>query len=617
MPPVVEKPPEEVTVSPPAPVAERTVVEMPVAAPPAAPVAERTVVEMPVAPSMAEQLPAEAAVSPPAVAADRTVVELPSAPPAPTPVGAAVREPVLPDEKTALKQPAVAAPPEKARPAGRPVYQNPVALGAVAVVLLVAVIGVVILLSSRSKEGTENEGETGLAGRQQTQTAIAAAGLTGRTPTTEASPSPEPTQVTAEPTTQTPGETSATPAATATPSSTSDVNASATARMFALNQTAIALAVTYTPSATDTPTLTETPTATGTPTPTDTPTHTPTATDTPTASDTPLFTNTPSQTPTITLTPTATHTPTATDTPTPTSTSTATATQTASNTPTATLTQTASNTPTTTLTPTPSDTPTVTLTPTATPIPPGFPGNPVTSNDEWTPVTQTFSGVEMVLVPVGCFMMGSDNGDDDEKPVHEQCFDEPFWIDRTEVTNQQVGSQGYFGGNNRPRETITWGRARSFCEGRGGRLPTEAEWEYTARGPSDLVYPWGDTFAAGNAVYSGNSANATANVGSKPDGASWVGAVDMAGNVLEWTSTIYDGFPYPYAPNDGRENPDDTTNRRVARGGAFADDDYGLRSSYRSAPRPLQGQQVSTTAAANIGFRCVCTLDNCPIGNGN
>ena len=132
----------------------------------------------------------------------------------------------------------------------------------------------------------------------------------------------------------------------------------------------------------------------------------------------------------------------------------------------------------------------------------------------------------MVLVPVGCFMMGSSDGKADEAPVHEVCFDAPFWIDVYEVTNAQFGTSGQFDGDDRPREMMNWQRALAYCQSRGARLPTEAEWEYAARGPDSLIYPWGNAFIADNVVYFLNSENRTWDVGSRPQGVSWVGAYD-------------------------------------------------------------------------------------------
>ncbi|NWG16078.1 MAG: SH3 domain-containing protein, partial [Chloroflexi bacterium] len=69
----------------------------------------------------------------------------------------------------------------------------------------------------------------------------------------------------------------------------------------------------------------------------------------------------------------------------------------------------------------------------------------------WTPRLREFDGVMMALVPPGCFVMGDDDGEPDEQPAASQCFDRPFWIDATEVTNRAYGSAGYFDGDRRPR----------------------------------------------------------------------------------------------------------------------------------------------------------------------
>jgi formylglycine-generating enzyme required for sulfatase activity len=206
---------------------------------------------------------------------------------------------------------------------------------------------------------------------------------------------------------------------------------------------------------------------------------------------------------------------------------------------------------------------------------------------DWEPVIQDFDGVEMVQVPAGCFWMGSILNAD-EQPVHEVCFDKPFWIDRYEVKNRDFERQGGKASHNvgggdptHPRIGITWFEAQDFCELRGGELPTEAKWEYAARGPDSLVYPWGN--------------NGT------PGGQSWVGADSMGGGVWEWVGTIYHEYPYP-TPGSNEERDEwlrenDTESQRVLRGGSNRSEtqDY-LRTSRRVKQQP--------DIAVDYGFRC-------------
>jgi formylglycine-generating enzyme required for sulfatase activity len=211
-------------------------------------------------------------------------------------------------------------------------------------------------------------------------------------------------------------------------------------------------------------------------------------------------------------------------------------------------------------------------------------------------VEQTFGGVAMVLVPPGCFMMG------DQGTGGRQCFDQPFWIDKYEVTNRQFAQ---FGGqaarrsdwtdDNYPRERITLFEARDFCAKRGARLPTEAEWEYAARGPDGLAYPWGNQFLSGNVVYGGNSGRQPADVGSKPGGISWVGGLDLSGNVWEWVSSL--AKPYPYGAMDGRESNSDTSSERVIRGGSWGDNMNIVRATNRYWFTP-------SSSYGSGGFRC-------------
>lgn len=187
-------------------------------------------------------------------------------------------------------------------------------------------------------------------------------------------------------------------------------------------------------------------------------------------------------------------------------------------------------------------------------------------------------------------------------PVHEVCFNAPFWIDKFEVTqiqfrqlNGSSANMPAFTGDYRPVEEISWIEARNFCAQRGVRLPTEAEWEYAARGPESLIYPWGNMFMASNVVYEENSGSQTANVGSRPGGVSWVGALDMNGNVWEWVNSMY--RPYPYGVADGRENTADTQSSRVRRGGSW----FGSKDVIRAA---LRYEGETDFRSSNGGFRC-------------
>jgi formylglycine-generating enzyme required for sulfatase activity len=246
------------------------------------------------------------------------------------------------------------------------------------------------------------------------------------------------------------------------------------------------------------------------------------------------------------------------------------------------------------LTPLPTHTPTPTLSSEQIAL------TPVARNRDWTPIERDFDGVPMVLVPVGCFSMGDDGAGG------EQCFDTPFWMDKTEVTQADFIRLGgmkvennYFSGDNRPVDRITWHEAQAFCDERGGRLPTEREWEYAARGVENWVYPWGDGWNANNAVYGENSNRQTAYVGSRPSGASWIGAHDMTGNVWEWTLSLYDD--YPYKRDDGREDIS-ANGMRVVRGGSwyFVSSNY-LRAPYRDRSSPNVRNYLG-------GVRCVLPI---------
>jgi len=236
----------------------------------------------------------------------------------------------------------------------------------------------------------------------------------------------------------------------------------------------------------------------------------------------------------------------------------------------------------------------------------------VTRNSDWMPVEQDFNGIPFVLVPAGCFMMGSEAGQDNERPVREQCFDAPFWIGKMEISNEQYGSISDAGECARiwndaeqPHGCASWFEAQDFCVSIGGRLPTEAEWEYAARGPESLTYPWGDVYDPALVmerpdelvVRDGTPSWSPAPIGSRPEGASWVGAFDMAGNLSEWTLSIY--LPYPYLNDGSRNTVEDTASDRVIRGGwGTSDNSDKLRSASRFGIFPAYLDD-------GLGFRCL------------
>jgi Tol biopolymer transport system component/formylglycine-generating enzyme required for sulfatase activity len=241
-------------------------------------------------------------------------------------------------------------------------------------------------------------------------------------------------------------------------------------------------------------------------------------------------------------------------------------------------------------------------------------------NADWEPVIREFDGVEMVLVPAGCFMMGSTDDEiaavaaqtgldwyENEGPQHRVCFEGPFWIDRTEVTNAQFAAfhgqaayASYFSGDDRPREQISWTEAAVFCARRGARLPTEAEWEYAARGPDSLEYPWGNEWDGGKVIWNRSSSEGTASVGSLPAGASWVGALDLSGNVSEWVADWYGTYPAEQQVNPTGSG---LGKHRVLRGGSW----YVVNSSaFRASVRGGGDPQYVVVLG---GVRCARSAD--------
>jgi eukaryotic-like serine/threonine-protein kinase len=226
--------------------------------------------------------------------------------------------------------------------------------------------------------------------------------------------------------------------------------------------------------------------------------------------------------------------------------------------------------------------------------------------------TRSVDGMIEVWVPAGSFQMGTESGWESEKPVHTVTLD-GFWLDQTEVTNAQYRAcvaadrcsehdyplSSDFNAPHQPVVEVTWFDASDYCEWVGARLPTEAEWEYAARGPEGYLYPWGNDFREGIAnceesVCKDGYEWTTAPVGSFPEGASWVGALDMAGNVWEWVADWFD--VYPSTPQTNPTGPS-TGELRVTRGGDYDNDEIYMRSVHREEDLP-------TATYDSLGFRC-------------
>jgi iron(II)-dependent oxidoreductase len=126
------------------------------------------------------------------------------------------------------------------------------------------------------------------------------------------------------------------------------------------------------------------------------------------------------------------------------------------------------------------------------------------------------------------------------------------------------------GHDDHPATETTWAGALAYCRWRGARLPTEAEWEAAARGTGGRPFPWGDALPTPELAVIGLPSGTTMPVGSKPRGATPEGLLDMAGSLLEWTSTL--DRPYPYRADDGREDPS-VPGERIVRGGNYIFDD--------------------------------------------
>jgi formylglycine-generating enzyme required for sulfatase activity len=233
------------------------------------------------------------------------------------------------------------------------------------------------------------------------------------------------------------------------------------------------------------------------------------------------------------------------------------------------------------------------------------------------------NGMEFIRVPAGKFIMGSDNGEDDEKPQHTVDIPYDYWMGCYPVTNEQYNVyiqakgiahpvSGWENKKYHPVVNVSWNTVMEYCKwlnsllkaelfsGMIARLPTEAEWEKSARGTDGREYPWGSKFYKDICNSYAGGRNQTMPVGFySPNGDSPYGCADMAGNVWEWTHSKYKD--YPYDVTGGRENEKADT-RRIVRGGAYDSIDWELRCSHRKLYYPHtewngQGFRIVVSAA--------------------
>lgn len=179
----------------------------------------------------------------------------------------------------------------------------------------------------------------------------------------------------------------------------------------------------------------------------------------------------------------------------------------------------------------------------------------------------------------------------------------PYTMIDTDDEDARIGVRGGRfvpnpGHGNHPATEVTWAGALAYCTWRGARLPSEAEWEAAARGKEARPFPWGNALPTAELAVIGLPSGTTVPVGSRPKGATPEGLQDMAGSLLEWTSTL--DRPYPYRRDDGREDLS-TPGERIVRGGNYIFDDTPdkLVSWNRSV-----AYRNPATGHRQIGLRC-------------
>jgi sulfatase modifying factor 1 len=232
-------------------------------------------------------------------------------------------------------------------------------------------------------------------------------------------------------------------------------------------------------------------------------------------------------------------------------------------------------------------------------------------NREWKPIIQKLGDIdpasplpdlELCLVPVGKFTMGSNQHHENERAAHVQEINQAYWIGRYPITNAQwrvaVEAQIVDAPKNTlwykdaemadaPVVYVDWFQSEKFARWLNCSLPTEVLWEYAARGVEGWSYPWGNDWDNGNRIVWLENSNGKPNsVMSKPEGASWVGALHLCGNIWEWQLSEYRGYPYQ---SEERRTIKFSALERSLRGSSWGD--YGsdiFRAAFRHRNHPQE-----------------------------
>lgn len=225
------------------------------------------------------------------------------------------------------------------------------------------------------------------------------------------------------------------------------------------------------------------------------------------------------------------------------------------------------------------------------------------------PEAQVNTPPGMVYIEGGEFVMGSDSGDEYERPAHSVKL-APFYIDVTEVTCEAYRNFIVATGHQPPRNWtngtypsgaarhpvtgVDWQDARAYADWANKRLPTEEEWEFVARGGLGAAYPWGKEWQANYANAGNSAASGLVDVGSYPKGKTRAGVMDIIGNAWEWTAS--DVVAYP----GGRFSSPLPKDVKIIRGGSWQESEKQATTTYRGFLRETGADDYSAT-----GFRCV------------